>query len=1347
MLTVLLAVTLLLGTLPAFGVSAAEENDGVTVTATSNFFPAQTVHFSDRELAEKDNKLTVAYRIQSDELMVNNWWELTYSGNVLDVLAEDNTDGTAYTVMPNVKKGSVINIKPRGESRIIGTCSDPTGYPLQSESGGATAFVTVTFRVTGTGEADVHLDLKEFTILDGAYDLQIVENSRQTANAWNGVQSTAVRTGGFADIDESVTPTLSLHATKNLADTQTVTLSMSSAGGIEGYFWGASDVYNQNSFFPSGETAEIAVSSDGTYYATAVDKRGNVSETQSVTFYKITFDANGGVISPDTALAEADKPFTPPVPQRTGYAFRGWSKYANAVTGSQTVRPKTNRTYYAVWQSGDIQKPTVTLSPSNHLADAQEVWVNLSDDVMVAGYYWGTDTDYSKNRFVPAQNTDLDCANAAEPGTYYATAVDTSGNLSDTASVTFFRTTLDPAGGAVNPAAVLTAAGNSFSFPTPVRSGYIYRGWANYPNANSGIKVLSPTASRTYYAAWESPDAEKPTVSLSATNDLAGEQTVTLQMDDNAGVAGYYWGTSSDYRFNSFSASGKEAAVKVVTAGTYYVNALDTSGNLSDTQSVTFYKTMLHPNGGAVSLKAVLTQAGKSFDFPTPERSGFKYLGWASSPMDAEGDLSLQPERSTTYYAVWEKADNGKPTVKLTATDAVAARQTVIITMKDSDGIRGYYWGTDPDCTKNKFTDFAYNSTGENVTASGTYYAVAVDKNGNLSDRASVTFYKTLLNSTGGTVHVTSVLTPAGKSFALPTPTREGYTYLGWAVKPDAAEGVKTLTPVSDATYYALWRGNQSFVWGRDNWKFNNSKKPIGFFDGISFREQISPAYLGILKRQLTPSAYAIVFNGSFGKAAWLDRKWDGSCYGMSAVALLSKNGYLPYGDYKPSASCLYDLQLTDKHNGNEVCSLINYYQMLQANDIIQQQYFTVSKRSHEQNIKTILRLLNENETVLIGYKQDQWGGHAVLAYGYEIADYDKWTWNGVSYQGCIMICDPNTSLGNNKERYIYFNTTTYKWVIPDYAHNGVKSDSGAVFNLICADPNVINDRGCLSGTTANSIDSYVARIDAYAISDNRIVKKVAEENGSYININSAPGDIEEDAYCIMNGAANGLLGYNLYDPDASYRVSQADAVPLNLSMRYKNSYMTGYTQAGYSVLFDPSGYVEIQGEPADYELTMTFDDSYPTDWFTMLVSGQAASASLRMAEDGYILTADNLKNVRLCANNTDVSASLTFSTDAKSVLIYEIDETAIGLKTDSDGDGTYETDLTQGVRKLGDVNGDGRLNVRDLTALQHCLADLGALGADDRAAADVNGDGRVDILDATCLQRFLAEYVLILGT
>ncbi|MEE0953292.1 MAG: InlB B-repeat-containing protein, partial [Ruminococcus sp.] len=277
-------------------------------------------------------------------------------------------------------------------------------------------------------------------------------------------------------------------------------------------------------------------------------------------------------------------------------------------------------------------------------------------------------------------------------------------------------------------------------------------------------------------------------------------------MDDNVGIAGYYWGTSSSYRFNSFSVSGKEARLSVNTAGIYYVTALDTNGNLSDTQSVTFYKTILNANGGSVSLKSVLTQAGKSFDFPTPTRSGHKYLGWSSYPFDTEGDTSLRPVSSTTYYAIWQAEENAKPTVKLTTTNDVAAKQTVILTMKDSDGISGYYWGTDPDCTKNKYTAYTYNSTGINVTASGTYYAVAVDQKGNLSDAASVTFRKTTLHPNGGSCRVTSVLTKQGNSFELPTPTREGCNYLGWATAPDAAEGIKTLAPTADATYYALWR-------------------------------------------------------------------------------------------------------------------------------------------------------------------------------------------------------------------------------------------------------------------------------------------------------------------------------------------------------------------------------------------------------------------------------------------------------------------------------------------------------------------------------------------------------------
>ena len=420
---------------------------------------------------------------------------------------------------------------------------------------------------------------------------------------------------------------------------------------------------------------------------------------------------------------------------------------------------------------------------------------------------------------------------------------------------------------------------------------------------------------------------------------------------------------------------------------------------------------------------------------------------------------------------------------------------------------------------------------------------------------------------------------------------------------------------------------------------------------------------------------------------------------------------------------------------------------MLQANDSIQQHYETTKDKTNDANIKTILRLLSQNEAVLVGYHKDGWGGHSVLAYEYETG---SWTWNGISYQGRIKICDPNNSLGDNEKYYMYLNKNTYyntyDWAIPAYAYGNVKSVSGAVINYISADPDFINSGGYLSGTTGSYTDNYIARINAYAISNNRTVSKMAEDDGSYVNVNTAPGDIVEDYSYVLSGETKGVLGYKLYDPDAAYRVSQTDAEPLNLTMRYANSYMTGYAQAGYSILFDPTGYIELKGENTDYEIGMTFDDSYPTDWFTLHVSGQASSASLRMAEEGYILTADNLQNVRLRANNTDVSASLLFSTDEKSVFIYEIDETTIGLKIDADNNGTYETDLTQSLRKVGDINGDGKLNVRDITALQRCLAEINTLGDDDRAAADINDDGKIDILDVTCLQRYLAEFVTILG-
>ena len=55
----------------------------------------------------------------------------------------------------------------------------------------------------------------------------------------------------------------------------------------------------------------------------------------------------------------------------------------------------------------------------------------------------------------------------------------------------------------------------------------------------------------------------------------------------------------------------------------------------------------------------------------------------------------------------------------------------------------------------------------------------------------------------------------------------------------------------------------------------------------------------------------------------------------------------------------------------------------------------------------------------------------------------------------------------------------------------------------------------------------------------------------------------------------------------------------------------------------------------------------------------------------------------RSIANNKDITAQTTFSSSASSVLIYEIDENTIGVKADSDDNGTFETEVKTNSKSI----------------------------------------------------------------
>ncbi|MBQ1389938.1 MAG: hypothetical protein IIY78_09985, partial [Clostridia bacterium] len=473
----------------------------------------------------------------------------------------------------------------------------------------------------------------------------------------------------------------------------------------------------------------------------------------------------------------------------------------------------------------------------------------------------------------------------------------------------------------------------------------------------------------------------------------------------------------------------------------------------------------------------------------------------------------------------------------------------------------------------------------------------------------------------------------------------------------------------------------EKFVIGEDNWNFINNTN-LGDFSTGTYRSQMSEKYLNVLKNNLTPSEYQKVFVGSEVAPARLDKTWRGACHGMSVTMLLAKNGYLPYEDYQDGAENLHDLGRPTSNR--DVSSLVLYYHMLQRKASSQQQFFSIPKNGHEANIKEILSLLDSNNAVVVGYTQESFGGHSVLAYDYE---YGSFKTGGVTYNLRIKICDPNTSNIDDENHYIYVNIVTFSWEVPAYQQ--VSSANGARFNFISADLGVVNDGGYLSGENQNDTANYVARLDAFTIGEKRSVSKVLlGEKGEYDYDNNSAGDIEEDFSYVLNGEVEMTAGYNLYDENAAYRISQSQPTEMGVGITYENCTMTGGTKAGESVLFDKNGYVEVRGESAQYNMSITMDGDHPTDWFTIAVSGQGADcAKLQQVENGWVVSADSLSNVEVTVNNKDDMAHTSFSTEYTTALIYEIDKDTIGIAVDMDDNGTYESTIETTTEKMDPDN------------------------------------------------------------
>ena len=60
----------------------------------------------------------------------------------------------------------------------------------------------------------------------------------------------------------------------------------------------------------------------------------------------------------------------------------------------------------------------------------------------------------------------------------------------------------------------------------------------------------------------------------------------------------------------------------------------------------------------------------------------------------------------------------------------------------------------------------------------------------------------------------------------------------------------------------------------------------------------------------------------------------------------------------------------------------------------------------------------------------------------------------------------------------------------------------------------------------------------------------------------------------------------------------------------------------------------------------------------------------------------------------------------------------------------------------VGDANGDGKIDVSDVTTVQKIAAELIDPTDVQKKAADTTGDGAITVMDATLIQKYIAEII-----
>ena len=502
--------------------------------------------------------------------------------------------------------------------------------------------------------------------------------------------------------------------------------------------------------------------------------------------YTVTMDTAGGdPLRPIQYTVESEA-FQLPTPVRTGYIFLGW-------TGEGITEPQEtieipqgstgDRTYTANWQ---VIEYTITLLEMDGAGTSEALVYTVEQPVTLPtptreGYAflgWTVNSDMAPQLTVVLPQGSI-------------------GNRTYTANweLTEYNITMDLNGGSGETALLYTVIDDEFALPTPTRNGYEFVGWTGEGIIMPQLNVTIPTGStgnKAYTANWQ---VIEYTITLD-TNGGPNVSPIKYTVEDSFTLP---YPLRPGYEFAGWTLDGS-GMLPATTLIIYY----GTTGDLHYKAEwrLAEYTINMDLNGGSGKEKVVYTITDEDFELPTPTRNGYEFVGWKGEGITTPQRIVKIPKGSTgnkAYTANWK-----------------VIQYTIITLLEGGNaGSSGAYVYTVeetftlPTPTRTGYTFWGWTSEGITTPQPN----VTIPK-GSTGDKTYIenwveTGYTITLDLNGGSGKEKVIYTMTDEDFELPTPTRNGYEFVGWT-------GERITTPQTRVKIPKGSTGNKAYT---ANWK------------------------------------------------------------------------------------------------------------------------------------------------------------------------------------------------------------------------------------------------------------------------------------------------------------------------------------------------------------------------------------------------------------------------------------------------------------------------------------------------------------------------------------------------